>query len=336
MNHKNRNLLIDFYKGMLMFGVIWGHTITALRAGEGKSVWILTFFRTYDMPFFMLLSGYFLARSLKKRPWRQEFIKKIRYLMLPVLLWEIIIGIWGPLFDSFHNLFSLWFLWSAIGCALIMIIVYGIIKNIYVQILTALLICIIFHLTDLTPFNLGYMFPFFVFGFYLETLYMRYSINIKKFIYLISFFSFIVLQCFWSGQYNIWNAGSYLLNGNENIIYIIFIRGMIGITGCATMKLVFDAFYLYFCSKCKSIVKFMINVGENTMLLYIFQSVIIEKFLSQIVLGIAGQLGYNPIVYNNGLLGYVFAPSIALVVIIIELNMIKLIKKMPRVATILT
>ena len=58
-----RNAKYDFYRGLLMLGVVWGHTITALRYGIGGSSGLLHFFRTYDMPMFAFISGYFLNKS---------------------------------------------------------------------------------------------------------------------------------------------------------------------------------------------------------------------------------------------------------------------------------
>lgn len=90
---EHRNLLVDFYKGVLMLGVVWGHTITALRNGEGASLYLLTFFRTYDMPFFMLLSGYFLFYSMKNNKWQIVMIDKIGTILIPLIVWEIFISV---------------------------------------------------------------------------------------------------------------------------------------------------------------------------------------------------------------------------------------------------
>lgn len=63
-----RDKRIDFAKGMLMFCVIYGHMINALLSGTPHSpIWLHVFVRTFDMPFFMILSGYFLKRSLEKK-----------------------------------------------------------------------------------------------------------------------------------------------------------------------------------------------------------------------------------------------------------------------------
>ena len=59
----NRNAKWDFYKGMLIWGVVIGHMITALKAGGDCYVWLHTFLRTYDMPMFAFISGYFIYNS---------------------------------------------------------------------------------------------------------------------------------------------------------------------------------------------------------------------------------------------------------------------------------
>ncbi|MBU9735542.1 acyltransferase family protein [Diplocloster agilis] len=328
----SRNKSIDFYKGMLMFGVIWGHTITALRAGMGESVWLLTFFRTYDMPFFMLLSGFFLARSMEKRKWTQEFIHKFRHLVIPVILWELLINIWGPLFDSVRNLFSLWFLWSAIGCSFIMIILCGIVKSKRWQIIISIFLIITFHMTDIIPFNMGYMFPFFVIGYYTKDLSRLIKGRTRSVLWIGAMVCFVILQCFWSGQFNVWNAGTSLFSGIDNIEFIILMRGLIGITGCITMKVVFDAGYLYLDTKSKALTEFWVKVGQNTMPLYILQSVIIENFLGKFVSLLCMNIGSNPLVVNIKLLGIFLAPCVALVAIVLELYIIALIRRIPRIS----
>ena len=52
-----RNSSVDYYNGMLMWWVVWGHTITCLLQNAPSEVGIHPIFRKYDMPFFMLISG---------------------------------------------------------------------------------------------------------------------------------------------------------------------------------------------------------------------------------------------------------------------------------------
>lgn len=56
----------DYLKGILMFGVVWGHLITTFPDGSPNHISIHWIIRTFDMPLFMLLSGYFLSFSIKK------------------------------------------------------------------------------------------------------------------------------------------------------------------------------------------------------------------------------------------------------------------------------
>lgn len=82
-----RDSKIDFYKGMLMVGVIWGHTINAYHLSD-YTCWIHLFFRTYDMPFFMLLSGVFLAVSIQKYDLKKLLLNKLTTLFVPLAVWR--------------------------------------------------------------------------------------------------------------------------------------------------------------------------------------------------------------------------------------------------------
>ena len=85
----------DFYKGFLIFSVIWGHCINALRAGEFYSVWIHIFLRSFDMPMFAFISGVFLRKSCQKRSCVENLLNKIGTILLPVVLWNIIYNLIG-------------------------------------------------------------------------------------------------------------------------------------------------------------------------------------------------------------------------------------------------
>lgn len=64
----SRNEDIDFYKGILMWGVIYGHMIKGINVSFNfDSDFLYAFIRIFDMPFFMILSGYFLNKSIKKK-----------------------------------------------------------------------------------------------------------------------------------------------------------------------------------------------------------------------------------------------------------------------------
>lgn len=309
-----------------MWGVIWGHTITALRAGQGQPVWILTFFRTYDMPLFMLLSGYFLAKSMSHKSAVEVALDRIGMILIPLFFWEIIIGLTGPLFVSVKNLFSLWFLWSLVGCTGISIVIFGVVKSKKLAVCLMAAVIVLIHCLNFIPFNIGYMLPFFTLGYCIQLIGDIDGIRSFKFRGF-AVIAFVVMQCFWSGQYNVWNAGTYILDNLGKTLPIILFRGCIGIFGCLVMPVLFDILYdKLIHTRWKT---FFVSAGKETLLLYILQSVVIEKGLSKLCLLLTNFLGWNPLTANMRFLGYVMAPAIALTCIFALLGCICILHKIP-------
>lgn len=74
-------------------GVILGHTITALKGVlDVGSISVYTFIRTYDMPFFMILSGFFLSKFLYRHEIERVLMNRITMILFPTLLWNVITG----------------------------------------------------------------------------------------------------------------------------------------------------------------------------------------------------------------------------------------------------
>ena len=68
-----RDTGIDFIKGMLIFGVVYGHLITALTVGSHCQVWLHTFMRTFDMPFLCSFQDSSSARAYPGMDYRKFF-----------------------------------------------------------------------------------------------------------------------------------------------------------------------------------------------------------------------------------------------------------------------
>lgn len=321
MMSEKRNSIIDFYKGVLMLGVVWGHMITALRNGKSTSLYLVTFFRTYDMPFFMLVSGYFLFNSVKKNKWQMVIINKLGTILFPLIVWQILIAV---ITGSKSNFFSLWFLWSILGCTLLVTLTVGIVKNNRFSLFFLIMIITLLHCIPQNVFNLAYMLPYYVCGYYLAL----YKIDITKSIeekYLgIVLSVFIVLQCFWSGEYNVWNAGVNVLENFSRQIFVICFRFLIGFIGIIVIKHLCNIFYLNIPQKYK---KMVIETGENTFLIYIIQSLLVEIGVAYLVKWFTEYSGINIFVFNTKLLGYFIAPLLSIIVIRVILLICKIIKK---------
>lgn len=60
-----RDTTVDFIKGMLILGVVYCHLIHILISPR-QLIWLHSVLRTFDIAVFMILSGYFLRKSLAR------------------------------------------------------------------------------------------------------------------------------------------------------------------------------------------------------------------------------------------------------------------------------
>jgi len=341
--YNTRNERMDYFKGLLMLGVILGHAISALKPNISQSISIHVFIRTYDMPFFILISGLFLSKSIDKYiPWK-NLLNKFSSIMFPTIIWGIIIGIFKSIISFLLNkqpisiinvlygtITGNWFLWSALACSCIMIVICAIFKKNYTRLLISVLISVVFLFIPNDMYNLAFMFPFYAVGFFMDWLLSKLNNKYLSSLKLICVGVFIVLLCFWNPKYNIWNAGSYLLGGNA--LYTAFAtlyRFFIGITGCITMSFVFDILFRIKNPLVQKINNQIISAGKNTMILYIFQGFIIEYLLVYAVNAIIKMLNFNPFTFNINFLGYVLAPIIAFVCMVFLNRIIIWMRKTP-------
>lgn len=72
---EKRNIKFDFYKGILIFGVIWGHTITALSGGSGSYLLVNTAFtlKSICFRFIIGITGCVSIKMLMDLLYKTEF-----------------------------------------------------------------------------------------------------------------------------------------------------------------------------------------------------------------------------------------------------------------------
>ena len=120
----NRISKYDLYKGFLIFSVILGHTFTAIYVNS----YLHIFIRSFDMPFFALISGYFLQKSCQKRVWYKNFLKKLTQILVPIIVWSVIYNIATTLIGLKQSLWDIthfWFLWSILAYSCLVIVIDG-------------------------------------------------------------------------------------------------------------------------------------------------------------------------------------------------------------------
>lgn len=308
---QNRNRKIDFYKGMLIWGVIWGHAITCLLQEAPNEVGIHPIFRTYDMPFFMLISGYFLSFSMKKYSFAKLIKNKITTIAFPTLFWSLVSSL-------FSSITGFYFLWAVFWSAVMVCVTNKVVTQKRWQVILYIAITIVLHLQPYSLSNLPYLFPYFVLGYYgYEWLF-----GIKrKLLYVLPFF--ILELCFWNTDYNIWNAGADLIGGGTSLVNAILFRTFIAISGMLVAKELFDILYKYLSENYPRVCTFFLDCGKETLAMYILHVIILERIIRKIVHLTLNIFGYNIFVSNHLLLGYFVAPILSLAIMIIIVWFVK-------------
>lgn len=311
-----RDGFIDFVKGLLMIGVIWGHAITALSQDNFETgVWIHQFFRIYDMPFFMVISGFFLKVGLRKYSGINLLVNRIGMILIPIIFWTLL------RFTLDYNNF--YFLWAVLVSSFICIVSNFISKKTitYLEPIISMVFIIILHIVHI-PWNLFYLFPFFCVGYYLTDL--KFKLSTTNFVLVLMFF--IIGQCFGTTVYSPWILGFDAWKEDLAVCFIYLYRFVLSLLGIFLMANVFHMFHNTFCPK---ITDFIISIGRETLALYILQSFVIEWILKKIVKyfdSAIGRLYSYDLTISQSLIGYLFAPLVAFCTIFVLLYVIRFVK----------
>ena len=188
-----RDSTVDFAKGMLMWCVVYGHSVDALCGGLSHSpVWLHSFVRTFDLPFFMVISGYFFRRSFERKSLHRVVLDRLTMLLVPIAVWTLLRG----QFNVFSGMY--YFLWAVLVSSMICVAVRCIVSFCNSRIskaleLSLLIVAMLSLYVVNIPWNMFYLFPFFVVGYYLDNLKFELS---GKWIFL-AFLVFSICLCFW-------------------------------------------------------------------------------------------------------------------------------------------
>ena len=339
-----RNEKFDFYKGMLMLGVIWGHIITALRADYPEPSWLLTFFRTYDMPMFAFITGFFLKKSVEKHSALYNILNKIGNILIPAAIWEFLINL--GMFKLSLSVGKLWFLWSIfICCAVIIGIDFLFKSHPRVKSIVMVLAVLIFHLKIGNFFKAGFLLLPCAAGFYYQTFSNAVKRKIDKngqfYLKTLLVIIIIIMQCFWTTDYNVWNTPCNILEGgfDKMVVIGVIYRDIIGLIGCVVMKMAFDVLYdITSSSAYKQVTRaneLCSQIGQNTIEMYILHVPLVSVYGVKVIKIIVEKIGFNPFAYNMDILNLILSPVITIIVIAVVFFIKKLLCKIPFVNRII-
>lgn len=291
-----RDVEVDFFKGLLIWSVVLGHCLNIFCNEENELHIIL---RTFDLPMFMFISGFFTRGSIAKYSLKQFVLNKITNIVLPAIVWIVISFICG-------DLHSYYFLWAIFISSVTVCLCEELGRKFSSSKLGGALVVlflVLFHLIPQNIFNISFLYTFFVIGYF--------SKSINKVGWKFGCFSlilFVALICVvWQPKYTIWSTGGYLLQNTEFMSLVVLLRFVIGMLGIYSVIFVFGRIYDF--AQGSFVISVFAKVGQRTLAIYLIQHIVVEIFLASFVknIGISAYIANNPI-----LCGYIIAPFISL------------------------
>lgn len=313
-----RDQRIDFMKGMLMWCVVYGHTINAFFSGIAHTpIWLHTFVRTFDMPFFMMLSGFFLRKSLAKRRAIDVFVNRLSMILVPIVVWTLLLA----RVDIFNRYY---FLWAVLCSGFTCIAGHALTSYLpsrIMRVLECLLyigVVVFFHAFRV-PWNMFYLFPFFVVGYYLR------DVNYGKKLASIMAVVFIAGLCFWNADYTPWKIGALAWRDNAAAFLVYGFRFVLGISGVCAMGIVFDSIRRL-CGEESFFVRVVVGWGRETLALYILQTLCVEIALRLLCEQFWRHCAISPSGAIMNLIGYLIVPALSFFLVVLLSMVVKRVK----------
>lgn len=303
MTRKNRNITADFLKGLMIICVMYGHSISMLNELRNVS-WqdsiVNVFVTTFEMPLFILISGYYLWFSLRKKSHFQVLTKRIIAIGIPLLIWEgipqvckfIIRTTSGGAVVNILKIGAgivfprLWFLACYLFCTVIVILADRLLSSIKTKevriastivVYTGLIIGL--HFVPFYFDHVPFLFPFFLTGFILSKYRLLSYPAVRKMILILSGI-FIILYPFYKPENSFYILGTYIASAPLKLLPIFVHRFVLGLSGCCVFYVIAD----YLCKRKENsaAVLFVADLGTKTMELYIL-SMSVQTILIKIV-----------------------------------------------------
>ena len=343
---RNRNLTADFLKAVMIFCVLYGHSVSMIN-GLRDVTWqdsvVNVFVTTVEMPLFILISGYYLFFSLKKKPHFKVLCQRIVSIAIPLIIWEGIPAVYKfiikPMGDGFsfiniikvvYNLIfpELWFLACYLICCILVILVDWLISKISKRALAITAGALIYfgiivglHLINHSLNHVPYMFPFFLTGFVLSKYSLLKKSRMKKILWIFAIL-FVVLYPFYKPENSFYILGTYVAKENVFTLLPVFVhRFVLGLSGCSLFYLIAN----FFCEKQNNkIVLTIVKFGSKTMEMYI-----LSMFVQKILQSIFRELISDVSVITNITAPLVFGPVFLIIMTAVCLLVNWLIEKIP-------
>lgn len=341
----------DFIKGLLIIFVVWGHVCSYISDFNYESNELTSVIRLYQMPMFILISGYFQKSCNTIHDVKIRAIKIFRTLFIPYICWSVVgcsfyLGMSLILSNSliplggykciqllYRQSILLWFL----GCLILCELLYAVLSFISEKYNTKIFILVLSIVFSITiSYNIWYfnfLWPFFLCGvlFNRSGNYITRLIDMfYKYNGLIGGMSVIVLLLLsqlYKTEYTFYNASNCILaygvtNAPNYLLFIVFryvSYGVVTVTYMCFFLMIYDSI------KRRRLSAYIVDVGKNTLGIFFIHIIFLYHVFRPIVeeyTNGAGILPKMPFIRY-----YVVAVIISAFVIILSNIVTKLIKK---------
>lgn len=284
LRHSERILSFDVLKCFAIFLVLWGHGIQHLTTADCVENPVYRWIYSFHMPLFMMVSGYFSAKSMSLE--FLEFVgKKLKQIALPGFMWSLVFALISIVFlgDKYYLSCDLtqympyWFLWALLICNLL--------AYIGIKFKYGLLISLL--ISQAVPFaNVLYMYPAFVLGQALWKNKDWFRNHIKQII-VVSAVVYLISMLFWGADD--WHLFSQI---KDMIVTGGYVKAGIFYVGKTAFKLLVNIsgsmlFFSLFIALERiwnnGFGRIMGYIGKYTLIVYILQTFILEKNLPKFV-----------------------------------------------------
>lgn len=316
--NKGRDIGFDMVKLITIFLVIVGHIIPFIGINWYDYFGVEKFIYSFHMPLFIIISGYFCARSITSS-FGEMVRKKTKQLILPALtctfiicLWELVIGF--PQQFSFRDeiIGNSWFLKTLF----ILYLLGWLMKHIPIkeEIFAIISIIILFCIPHAYSLQINYQYPYFLMGYFLNK--NKYACIIKPsgFYKLILPTVYIILFYISYNFYDEKKGVPITISNLINYPYNIFIRYLVAISGSffviTTTGIICNIY------KNTDKLKKIAEYGKYTLGIYVVQTFFITLFER-----------YNTITINYGFAFYSIALILSLLLLFLCILIIKKFSK---------
>ena len=291
----------DFVKGLLIIFVVWGH-ICAYISGEYDKNTLTAVVRLYQMPMFILVSGFFQKECNSTDELKKRILKIFNSLVIPYAVWILIAliadcvsaflndgtkinSLRGAIVAVLDNANILWYL----GCLIVFQVVYSVLsllskrcgKTVWILSLLALLVC---------PIDLWYtcfLWPFFLLGRWLaRTEFLeKKGEKIKILPMLAGCLVLTVLAQYYPTSLTFYNRKNFFLEGGVEGIFsqILFILGRYALYGTVTVAFLFLFYSVHRRFFNKTIVRLICSIGQRTLGIFVIHIIALFYFFKPFI-----------------------------------------------------